>query len=64
MATLNSCSPFFIRCIKPNEFKKAMVYILKQKQLFSLIIILRHFWKKRNYAINFNLIFDEIRFFE
>ena len=24
MATLNACSPFFVRCIKPNEYKKSM----------------------------------------
>lgn len=26
MQTLNSCSPFFVRCIKPNEFKEAMTF--------------------------------------
>jgi myosin-7 len=26
MHTLNACSPFFVRCIKPNEFKRATVF--------------------------------------
>lgn len=37
MKTLNSCRPYFIRCIKPNERKQAKVLIIKI--IFCLLLI-------------------------
>ena len=33
MATLGQCNPFFVRCVKPNEFKKPKVYTFQQNPL-------------------------------
>lgn len=40
MATLGQCNPFFVRCVKPNEFKKPKVLSF-DKTLQILIIEIR-----------------------
>jgi len=38
MKTLGACQPFFVRCVKPNEFKRSLVSVT-HCYLAELIVI-------------------------
>ena len=53
MRTLSVCQPFFVRCIKPNEFKKPMVREMFQFLHLRLSLFVEpalHRWQVTSYA--------------
>lgn len=48
MRTLSVCQPFFVRCIKPNEYKKPMVSMCTLHSMYYCFLILDFRTKKKN----------------
>ena len=66
MNTLNSCHPFFVRCIKPNELKQAMTFdrqlVVRQLRYSGMMETIRI--RRAGYPIRhaFNDFVDRYRF--